>query len=212
MKIEILDLGINNLNSVVSAVDQTKNVEDSLLITRFPSEMKSDSKLILLPGLGSFQSGSESLNSSGLSSYIHNSVENGSFVLGICLGMALLGNSSEESRGFLGLGIIEGESQKLRKDSGERIPHNGWSEVVPAKDSSRFPSLSLKKDFFFVHSYEFRPRCAEDVLTLTPFGATKFVSGVKKDRVIGFQFHPEKSSSIGRSLLKDVLDWSRVEN
>lgn len=212
MKIEILDLGINNLNSVVFAVDQTKNDQDSLKVTRFPSENKSDSRLILLPGLGSFQSGSESLNSSGLSSYIKNSLENGSYLLGICLGMALLGNSSEESKGFRGLGIIEGESKKLRKESGERVPHNGWSEVELTKASTRFSSLSQNKDFFFVHSYEFVPKFVEDILTLTPYGARKFVSGVKNDRAIGFQFHPEKSSTIGRKLLKDVLEWSRDEN
>ena len=203
MKIEIIDLGINNLTSVVKAFSG-KNEEVEV---RKSDEDRATPKLIVLPGLGKFASGMEALQRRKLVSYIQQRAKSGVPIVGICLGMQLLGDSSDESTGAMGLGLIAGESRKLIPAHGERVPHVSWASTRLLKDHLLFPSLESKKDFYFVHSYVFEPLNRNVILSQTEFGLTKFTSSVRQENVVGFQFHPEKSGNIGKQLVSEVLSW-----
>jgi glutamine amidotransferase len=206
--IEIIDLGINNLNSVLRAIRKSSEID--LEIVSKPKESFHQS-IIILPGLGNFGTGSAILKSTKLDAYLKRKVESGSRLIGICLGMQLLGCSSEESPNLSGLELIPGKVRKLPKFIGERVPNIGWAETEQSKNFEEFPSLSKQKDFYFVHSYFFEPSDQKDILALTQFGDMKFASAIKLNNVLGFQFHPEKSAEVGKSLLLDCLKWATNE-
>lgn len=207
--IEILDLGINNLSSISRAFVSSSSVDEVQILEK-PGDFAKKS-LLVLPGLGSFSSGMLALRDRGLDEYIIQKVNTGSHLVGICLGMQLLGNTSQESPGIEGLGIIPGDSRLLEPGKNEKVPHVGWNEVVPTKGTSFLHQLCEGKDFYFVHSYHFSPDDTTDVLTLTPFGEMYFTSSVMRGRIVGFQFHPEKSGSSGTNLISQVLRWSNHE-
>jgi imidazole glycerol phosphate synthase glutamine amidotransferase subunit len=207
--IEILDLGINNLSSISRAFISSSS-EDSVQILEEPGDYAKKS-LMVLPGLGSFSSGMLALQDRGLDQYIIHKVKSGSHLVGICLGMQLLGDTSQESPGIGGLALIRGESKLLNPHKREKVPHIGWNDVSPTKDVSSLGQLHAGKDFYFVHSYHFCPEDAEDELTVTPFGEVNFTSAVMQGRVVGFQFHPEKSGSGGRNLISQIIQWSNNE-
>ena len=208
MKVEILDLGINNLKSLSNSLRSSSDLE---IKTVNHYEDDTDFSLLVLPGLGSFRSGMSAIEKRGLDKYIRNKLDNGSCLLGICLGMQLLGIGSQESPNIRGLDLIKGDSFKFNAEVGERIPNVGWAQVELKKDFEIFSSLELKKDFYFVHSFHFSPFDNQTILSETKFGNSVFASAVKFNRIIGVQFHPEKSSSIGQTFLTDVINWAKNE-
>jgi glutamine amidotransferase len=125
--------------------------------------------------------------------------------LGICLGMQLLATKGWEVQETEGLGFIPGEVQRL-EPSGEdrRIPHVGWNEVYPTRESPLFRGIAAGRDFYFVHSYHLRPEDEADVAGRTPY-AQGFVSAVQRGMVFGVQFHPEKSQRMGFQVLRNFL-------
>ena len=125
-------------------------------------------------------------------------------LLGICLGMQLLVDTSTEDGDHTGLGIIPGQAVRfIARQDDERIPHIGWNEVTPTKLTPLFTDLDPGKDFYFVHS--FHVECAEEyVLTRTPY-CGGFVSGIARENVMGLQFHPEKSQDSGFQILRNFL-------
>lgn len=209
MKIEVLDLGLNNIKSVVAVFLEQLLISDNLSVICNSSE-SANPDLLVLPGLGSFGAAMEEIRNRRFDELILSSTKRKVRLVGICLGMQLIGNNSEESPGVVGLGLIEGSSKKLVRQDKERIPNIGWAATNPSVKNS-FSSLSGDRDFYFVHSYTFEPIDPENILCTTRYGETQFVSGVISEEVIGFQFHPEKSARAGAELISDVISWGKYE-
>ena len=211
MLVGVIDLGINNLTSVKRAFSLYLKPTDSLVVIEGDSKMNRPD-LVILPGLGKFDAGMSALRKRNLVEAIKSWAEEGSKVVGICLGMQLLGTTSEESRGVEGLDLISSRIERLPSNLDERIPHTGWAETNRAYDSRLFSALTTPGDFYFVHSYHLIPENRNDVLTQTPFGKYDFVSSVLSNNILGFQFHPEKSGNKGKKLVSEIIEWARSEN
>jgi len=207
----VIDLGINNLTSVKRAFSVPLRPTDSVVVIEADPKMDRPD-LIILPGLGKFDAGMSALRERKLVETIKSWSNEGSKVVGICLGMQLLGTNSEESKGVEGLDLIPSRIEKLPGDQGERIPHTGWAETNVAYDSQPFSTVATPGDFYFVHSYHVIPENEKDVLTRTPFGKYSFVSSVLCKNILGFQFHPEKSGNKGKKLVSEIIEWARNES
>ncbi len=207
MRVEVLDLGINNLKSLVLALKRAG--ADSVNVVQDANESKASS-LIVLPGVGSFGAAVEELEKRSYRELIQARVKSGSSIMGICLGMQLLGRASEETPDSQGLGLVPGISELLPKEVGMRVPNVGWYPTENTRPESHFQALSSQRDFYFVHSYHFVPDETEDVLCKSTYGTSSFVSGIQRERAIGFQFHPEKSADVGGLLLEEVIRWARA--
>lgn len=205
MNIAVIDLKINNYKSVLVALRKVISQGDEVrAIENGNSDYHAD--LIVLPGLGHFASGMKALEDSQLDQYIIKHNKQGSKIVGICLGMQLLGVSSEEAPGVRGLSLVDARTLKLPPLA--RTPHVGWNSVEAIDNSSHFLSLSSGRDFYFVHSYHVEVASSDEILTLTTFGSTKFTSSLLSSNLAGFQFHPEKSGKVGNELLGDIYDWA----
>jgi glutamine amidotransferase len=205
MTIQIIDLGINNVRSLVSAFTRITDTEIS--VHSSPKNCKK-SQLTVLPGIGNFGRATSILEELGFAEYLSDIVKTGEHLVGICLGMQLLGESSAESPGARGLGFIDGESHLLPQQDSESLPNVGWHGLEACKLEEHFPSLREDKDFYFVHSYYFGAKKAENTLTSSHYGNFSFTSSIIKDNILGLQFHPEKSSKIGAKLLSEIVVWS----
>ena len=193
MRAGVVDYRMGNLASVCKALDRVgatsfSSSDDSQL---------SDSDLLVLPGVGNFESGMKNLEQAGLADFIKDWITSGKSFIGICLGMQLLFESSEEGN-TKGLGVIEGEVVRL--SSQKKVPHMGWNTIEATKG---FFKEYSERHFYFVHSYVCVPSGSLDV-AYTSYGAD-FVSALATDRILAFQFHPEKSSSVGLKLLAAAL-------
>ncbi len=200
MKIGIVDYNMGNLASVKNAFDKIGVKAD---IIKKSDEIKNCDKLIL-PGVGAFGDAMEHLNSSGMDEAIRDFVKSGKYMLGVCLGMQLLFESSDEFGENKGLGFIEGKVVYFnRKRVGEhKIPHMGWNKLFH-KNSSLFKGLN-NPYLYFVHSLH--AVCDEKyVIGKTVYGY-EFVSAVNKDNIFGFQPHPEKSHNEGLMILKNFVE------
>lgn len=174
--------------------------------------------VILLPGVGTFQSGMNSLNLMDLVGTIKEFGFKGGQIIGICLGMQLLLESSEESPGIEGLGLIKGRVKGLPFSSTERVPRVGWDELLVSSHSKIFPkndffiqaeNLDLVKslhDYYFVHSYYCDVSNPEIVSAWFRHGEQLYCGSIKADNIFGLQFHPEKSGEAGYLLLDSILD------
>jgi len=205
--IGIVDLGINNLTSVRRAFTESLKPKDSLVVIETDIGIEQPD-LVILPGLGKFDSGMSALREKNLIGTIINWKKEGTKIVGICLGMQLLGSYSEESPGVEGLDLIHSRIEKLPVDQSERIPHTGWAEAKSISTDQPFPSLACRGDFYFVHSYHVIPSNDREALTTTPFGKHNFVSSILSKNVLGFQFHPEKSGNKGLKLVSEVMTWA----
>lgn len=196
--ITIVNYGMGNLGSVQNMF---KRIGVPSEITGDPAIIAKSTKL-LLPGVGAFDAAMQKIADSGLLTVLNKKVlEEKVPTLGICLGMQLLTNSSEE--GVLpGLGWIPAKTIKFKfaPDSKLKVPHMGWNYVFSKKSSPLTSDLPEEPRFYFVHSYYVQCVNEEDVLTTTPYGSD-FHSIVQKDNVFGAQFHPEKSHKYGMKLL-----------
>ncbi|MCK4268006.1 MAG: imidazole glycerol phosphate synthase subunit HisH [Actinomycetia bacterium] len=197
--IAILDYGMGNLRSVQKAFEKV-GVEAA--ITADPDEALEATALVL-PGVGGFSDAMAHLKSTGLHEVIIESINKGRMFLGICLGLQLLFERSFEDGEHLGLGVFEGTVERLPE--GVKIPHMGWNQIEKTRDLPLLGGIDDGTNFYFVHSYVVRPKNLEIVATVTDYGK-EFVSGVSRDNVFAFQFHPEKSGSVGLSILKNFGD------
>jgi len=207
----IIDLGINNLTSVERAFAASLRPVDSLVVIEAEPKMDRPD-LIILPGLGKFGTGMSALRERGLVEIIKSWSDEGTNVVGICLGMQLLGTDSEESIGVDGLDLIRSRIERLPGDKGERIPHTGWAETNITYEVQPFSALATPGDFYFVHSYHLNPEDEKEVLARTPFGKYNFASSVFSGNILGVQFHPEKSGKKGKKLVSEIIEWARNEN
>jgi imidazole glycerol-phosphate synthase subunit HisH len=188
IQVAIVDYGINNVSSVSKALKQC-NIEH--IITSNPEYLEKCSHIIL-PGVGSFDSGVENLRINGLDEAIIHAVKNGTYFLGICLGMQLLFEKSEESKkNTRGLGLLKGKSARFNVHDEIIIPHMGWNEVF-VRDENEITSIFQKTDQYFIHSFYVIPEDSS-VISCECFHGVKFPAIVVKDNIYGVQFHPEKS-------------------
>lgn len=196
----IIDYGMSNLGSIANML---KKIGFNSIISSDPKEIASANKLIL-PGVGAFDSGMGSLEKLGILNTLNQKVLNERIpILGICLGMQLMTNGSEEGR-LPGLGWIDADTKKFANTT-LKIPHMGWNMVKHKKDSKLFEEQKSEKRYYFVHSYYVDAYDEKDVLTTTPYG-DDFVSSFEKENIFGVQFHPEKSHSFGMRLLKNFME------
>ena len=200
--IGIIDYGSGNLQSIINALNYLKIPAE---IFNNPKDFNSYDKLIL-PGVGSFEFAIENLKKRGFSKLIIDLVKSKKIkLLGICLGMQLLYDYSEEDNGCDGLGIIKGRVNKINLRNDIRVPNIGWRKINLQKKSDLFSDIEIEPIFYFVHSY-----CcssSEDALTETTHGES-FISCLAKDNIFAVQFHPEKSQDMGLELYRNFLNWN----
>ena len=208
MRIEILDLDINNLSSVYSSIQSSCKAEDRISIVRNLHESSSPD-LIVLPGLGHFGAGMAKLKSKELDSLINRHINEDKKIVGICLGMQLLCEEIEEAPGIQGLAAVKGRIRRI--PAKVKSPHIGWNSVSDESENNRLLSLRSGKDFYFVHSYYADLFDTRETLTTTPLADFEFCSSYLSKNILGFQFHPEKSGRVGRSLISELIEWARVD-
>ena len=171
-------------------------------------------KSVVLPGVGAFKDCMTNLDKLGLIDTVHQSVKSGKPFLGICLGLQLLFNQSEEFGKVNGLGILPGKvvgfkDAQPKSDSDEplKIPHMGWNTVKVVPGNPLFDSVSDESYFYFVHSYYIVPENSKIIATTTCYGID-FTSGVHHENIHALQFHPEKSQRLGLTILKNFSNLS----
>lgn len=194
--IAIIDYGLGNLRSVKNALDRL-NIDS--MISRDPLVLKRSDSLIL-PGVGSANEGMTNLRKSNLATAIIEEIRSGKPLLGICLGMQLLFDTSEEGNTKC-LGVIRGEVKKYRKE--RKVPQIGWNEVIMTKSNEKFlDNISSNRFFYFVNSYYCIPKDRSIIGGMSSYGES-FASIIVKDNIVATQFHPEKSGKPGFQLLNN---------
>ena len=187
-----------------------RSVEKALLLLGQEVKITSDAKEIqtadkvILPGVGAFGDAMENLKSRGLDTVIHQVVEQGTPFLGICLGLQLLFERSDEAPGVDGLGILKGEIVRIPAAEGLKIPHMGWNSLHLSHNGRLFEGIKEGSYVYFVHSYYLKAQDEKIVKASTKYGVNIHAS-VEKDNVFACQFHPEKSSEVGLQILKNFV-------
>ena len=195
--IAVIDYDAGNIRSVEKALI---SLGEQVHITGDAEEILSADKVIL-PGVGAFGDAMKSLRARGLEEPIRAFIASGKPFLGICLGLQLLFESSEESPGVAGLGLLKGKILRLPAESGLKIPHIGWNSLTIRKPGGLFAGVEGEPYVYFVHSYYLQAE--EDVVAATAeYGAT-IHAAVQKDNLLACQFHPEKSGEVGLRLLRN---------
>jgi imidazole glycerol-phosphate synthase subunit HisH len=193
-RIAILDYGMGNLRSVEKALE---HVGAAATITNDAGAVR-DADGVILPGVGAFPKAMERVRELRLNELIGERQEAGVPILGICLGMQLLFDSSTELGGAEGLGMLAGEVTEIEAD-GLKVPHIGWAPVRWERESKLTEGIASETPFYFVHT--FAPLAAEEDLLGTAIYGARFACAAERANVYGVQFHPEKSSAAGLRLL-----------
>ena len=196
--IAIIDYDAGNIKSVEKALHY---LGEETTVTRDPQTLLNANKVIL-PGVGSFGRAMENLHTYGLVPVIHEIVEKKTPFLGICLGLQLLFESSEETPGVEGLGILKGKIVKIPPAPGLKIPHMGWNSLHFQNNGRLFQGIPEQTYVYFVHSYYLQAEEPEIVKATTEY-STCIHASVEKDNVFACQFHPEKSSKWGLKILEN---------
>jgi glutamine amidotransferase len=207
--VTIVDYGLGNLYSIRRAVEY---LGGSAVIAEEPS-LVAEAKRLILPGVGAFGKGMDNLIKMGLVDILKDFAASGRPMLGICLGMQLLMDESEELGRRKGLGIIRGKVVRLSGDSASvpcKIPHIGWNTVSRARPSGCWDGTILNGlpegcFMYFVHSYAPAPSDSGDTISVTEYGGKVFSSAIQKGSVCGCQFHPERSASGGLMVLDNFI-------
>ena len=209
-KVAVLDYGTSNLRSVAKALEFVSDNQHDILVTDQRQEILSADRIVF-PGQGAMGQCMQQLKDSGLDNIVQESVNTKPF-LGICLGLQLLMQESDEDGGVKGLGIIPGKvvrfPDNVKDEHGDicKIPHMGWNRVNQQKPHPLWKDIEDSARFYFVHSYYVQAENDEDIAATTNY-ATKFTSAVARENVFATQFHPEKSQHAGLTLLKNFLSW-----
>ncbi len=200
MSTAIIDYGAGNLRSVEKAL---LHLGETPVITRDPGEILGADRIIL-PGVGAFGDAMGNLRQYGLDQVIHRAVEKEIPFLGICLGLQLLFERSDESPGVEGLGILKGEILRIPDAPGLKIPHMGWNDLTFDHPGRLFAGIPEHTYVYFVHSYYLRAR-EESIVTASTCYSTRIHASVEQGNVFACQFHPEKSGSWGLKLLDNFI-------
>lgn len=187
----IIDYGSGNLRSVQKAFE---HVGVGTQVGSDPRDMASAAGLVL-PGVGAFGAAMAQLESRGLVEPLLKRIEAGVPFLGVCLGLQLLFEGSEEDPGACGLGLVPGDVRALPPTL--KVPHIGWNQIEFCRSSDLLDGIPDGSAFYFVHGYAVVPRSPACVLTMTDYGGAFFVSSIEHDNIAAVQFHPEKSSTLG---------------
>ncbi len=211
--IALIDYGISNLRSVQKAFE---HLDTEVTLVDTPDRLAQADRLIL-PGVGAFPAGMKGLQERGLSEPIKQAVRDGKPLIGICLGMQLLFESSDELGETQGLGLLPGRVTRIQDARSKmqdarcspqsvlKIPHMGWNQLEVVRDHSLVRDLASGSYAYFVHSYAVYPEQHDIVLATTEYGGP-FASIVGRGKVCGLQFHPEKSQAVGLKLLRNFLE------
>lgn len=204
-KIAIVDYGMGNVQSVKNAINHVGDYD--IVVTSDSGEIIS-SDCIILPGVGAFPDAMKKLAEGDLISVLNQEVlDKKKPTLGICLGMQLLFESSDEVVTTRGLGWIPGDVQYMSPGEGLRVPHVGWNSLILDRERSIFDYLTTDKDFYFVHSLYVN---CDNRFKLASFKhGVVMTAAVQRDNIVGMQFHPEKSQKVGLGAIKSFLDWAQ---
>ena len=213
---------MKGFNRMIAIIDydagNIKSVEKALLYLGAEVCLTRDADVILgadgviLPGVGAFGDAMQKLRDYGLVEVIHKCVDKGTPFMGICLGLQLLFESSEESPGVEGLHLLDGKIVRIPSDGGLKVPHIGWNDLsFPVREGGRgrlFQGLPDKPYVYFVHSYYLQAADEKIVTAITEYGVT-IHAAVEKDNIFACQFHPEKSSDIGMQILRNFIEVTK---
>jgi glutamine amidotransferase len=202
MGIGILDYGVGNVGSLLNMF---RRLDLEAHVTSADDDLATESHLVLA-GVGAFDHARHQLATRALLEPLSAYVASGKYLLGICLGMQLLVESSEEGA-LPGLGYISGKCMRLEPSAelGLRVPHMGWNRIIPSRSSDILQGLEEANRFYFAHSFFVECDAESNVLAWTDYGH-RFAAMIVKDNIVGTQFHPEKSHIFGMTLLEN---WSR---
>jgi len=203
----VLDYGCGNLHSVLRACARfSDNIE---IVEEFQNNL--DLTHVVLPGVGSYSNAINEIRTRGLDQLIHEKLNYGVSLLGICVGMQVLTTEGRENGFSSGLDLIGGSTEMLsltKSDKSSRIPNMGWNAVTPEineRENQLFKGLENGFDAYFAHSFEVKPNYRMDISASSKFDGRDLVSAVKRVQVHGVQFHPEKSGESGLRVLKNFL-------
>ncbi|MBO6300346.1 MAG: imidazole glycerol phosphate synthase subunit HisH [Lachnospiraceae bacterium] len=199
--IAVLDYDAGNTGSVVKAIQA---LGQDAVLTRDIAKIKSAEKVIL-PGVGVFGDAMEKLKKYELVDVIHETIDSGKPFMAICVGLQLLFDSSEESPGVKGLSVFPGQIKRIPATDGLKVPQIGWNSLHLERDSRLFKGIKEGAFVYFVHSYYLAAK-DEGIVTATTEYGTHIHAAVEKDNVFATQFHPEKSSEVGLTILKNFLE------
>ena len=211
MSITVIDYGSGNLKSAAKALEAAANnlnISAKIVVTSDPKIIKQSDKIVL-PGQGSFRDcylGLQKIN--GLSETLNEFVlVKKKPILGICVGMQLFAKTGYESQETKGFGWIDADVRKINNMNKKlKLPHMGWNEIEFKKDCFLFANIKNKSHVYFIHSYEFITKQKDCVIATTNYGNSIIVS-IKKENIVGTQFHPEKSQKNGLAILENFLNW-----
>ncbi|RME88517.1 MAG: imidazole glycerol phosphate synthase subunit HisH [Anaerolineae bacterium] len=198
--IALVDYGVGNLHSVAKAL---REVGARVEITSVP-EVILQASAVVLPGVGAFGDGMAGLRNRGLITALREVVRRGVPLLGICLGMQLLFQESEERGRHAGLGFLEGRVVTFSPAPGHKVPHTGWNQLWPTRENPLLHGIHSGEFVYFNHGYYCLAR-PEDTLAETDY-IVRYPSVVGKGRVYGIQFHPEKSQRVGLHILRNFVE------
>ncbi|MBQ3513606.1 MAG: imidazole glycerol phosphate synthase subunit HisH [Lachnospiraceae bacterium] len=198
--IAIIDYDAGNIKSVEKAMNY---LGQEAVITRDKDVILASDKVIL-PGVGAFGDAMQKIKEYHLTNVIYDVVEQKKPFLGICLGLQLLFETSEESEGVAGLGVLKGDIVRIPAKEGLKIPHMGWNTIQVKEDATLFQGISKDAYVYFVHSYYLKAKEIEDVAATT-FYSTEIHAAVEHERVFACQFHPEKSGTVGLKILENFV-------
>ena len=199
--IAIIDYDAGNIKSVEKALQK---LGQEVMITRDPEEILNADKVIL-PGVGAFGDAMVNLRKYHLDQVIYQVVERSIPFLGICLGLQLLFEKSDETKGVAGLGILKGEICRIPDGENLKIPHMGWNSLHLQNNGRLFRGIKEDAYVYFVHSYYLKAEDEEIVKATTEYG-THIHASVEQGNVFACQFHPEKSSDVGLEILKNFVE------
>ena len=199
-KIGLIDYGMGNIHSVIKAIE---NLREEVLIVNNESQFNL-CKALVVPGQGAFDPAVENLIKTGLIDNLKDWIKKGNPFLGICLGLQILFEDSEEGNNK-GIGIIKGKIKKIPRIKKQKIPHIGWCNLVPSKDGKLLCEEERNKWVYFDHSYFAAPNDEGFIASNVEYGPINLTAIIENENLIACQFHPEKSGKTGQSLLSRWL-------
>jgi len=204
MKIAIIDYSIGNVQSIFNAL----SCNDIEIVITSDKNIILDSDALIFPGVGAYKRAMSELNKRDLPNILNDFIKTGKPVLGICLGMQLLLETSQEFGVSQGLGLINGKVIKFPKETKGKLPHVSWNSLSTASfnwEGGLLDGITEEDDFYFVHTFICQPSDPNNVLAYCNYGDQKFCAVMQKGNIYGCQFHPEKSSKIGLRVLSNFI-------